>query len=330
MRRRKFIALICCSAAVSPLAARAQQSDRVRRLGVLISGPTEADAEGQARVAALRLGLLEHGWVEGRNLEIYYRWGGGDSNRMRIYAAELAALNPDLIFAAPTGALAEVQRATRTIPVVFAQVSDPVGAGFVASLAHPGGNITGFALFEFAVGAKWVELLKQVAPSVNRVAIIYDPVTPSSTGFLPLIQAAGRSFGVDVFVHSVGNTSEIERAISAMAAEPNGGLIALASALVSQKRDVIISLANKSRLPAIFAFRYFAEAGGLLSYGPDNLDLYRRAASYVDRILRGEKPNELPVQEATKFQLVINLKTAKALGLTIPQSLLTTADEVIE
>jgi putative ABC transport system substrate-binding protein len=239
-----------------PLAVRAQQPDRMRRLGVLISGVTEADVEGQARVTALRLGLLEHGWVEGRNLEIDYRWGGADLSRLRVYAAELTALNPDVIFAAPTGALAEVQRATRTISVVFAQVSDPVGAGFVASLAHPGGNITGFALFEFAVGAKWVELLKQIAPSITRAAVIYDPVTPSSTGFLPLIQAAGRSFGVDIFVHSVRDTSEIEGVISALAVEPNGGLIALASALVTQKRDLIISLANRSRLPAIFAFSF--------------------------------------------------------------------------
>jgi putative ABC transport system substrate-binding protein len=329
MRRRDFIKGVVGSTAW-PLTALAQQPDRIRRLGVLISGPAEADAEGQARVAALRLGLLEHGWVEGRNLEIDYRWGGGDSTRLRAYAAELTALIPDVIFAAPSAALAAVQRVTRTIPVVFAQISDPVGAGFAASLAHPGGNITGFALFEFAVGAKWLELLKQIAPSVSRVAVIYDPTTPSATGFLPLIEAAGRSFGVDIFVHSVRDANEIEGAISALAAEPNGGLIALASSLIVVKRDLIISLANKSRLPTISAFRYYAEAGGLVSYGVDNLDLYRRAASYVDRILKGEKPSDLPVQEATKFQLVINLKTAKALGLTIPKSLLSTADEVIE
>jgi putative ABC transport system substrate-binding protein len=301
----------------------------MRRLGLLFS-VTEADAEGQARVAALKLGLLEHGWIEGRNLEIDYRWGGGDSSRLRAYAAELTALNPDVIFASPSAALAAVQRATRTIPVVFAQVSDPVGAGFVASLAHPGGNITGFALFEFAVGAKWLELLKQIAPAVSRVAVIYDPATPSATGFLPLIEAAGRSFGVDIFAHSVRDTKEIEGAISALTAEPNGGLIAIASPLITGKRDFIISLANKSRLPTIFAFRYYAEAGALMSYGVDNLDLYRRAASYVDRILKGEKPSDLPVQEATKFQLVINLKTAKALGLTVPSALLAAADEVIE
>jgi putative ABC transport system substrate-binding protein len=329
MRRREFIKVIAGLAAAWPLAARAQQTDHMRRLSVLMS-VTEADAQGQARVAALKLGLLEHGWIEGRNLEIDYRWGGGDSGRLRAYAAELTALNPDVIFAAPSAALAAIQRATRTIPVVFAQVSDPVGAGFVASLAHPGGNITGFALFEFAVGAKWLGLLKQIAPSVSRVAVIYDPATPSATGFLPLIEAAGRSFGVDVFAHSVRDTKEIEDAISALAAEPNGGLIAMPSPLITGKRDLIISLANKSRLPTIFAFRYYAEAGALMSYGVDNLDLYRRAASYVDRILKGEKPSELPVQEATKFQLIINLKTAKALGLDVPQSLLSTADEVIE
>ena len=328
MRRREFIALVGTAAVAWPLAARGQQTDHARRLGVLFS--TEADVEGQARVAALKLGLLEHGWVEGRNLEIDYRWGGGDPGRLRTYAAELTALNPDVILAAPSAALAAVQRVTRTIPVVFAQVSDPVGAGFVASLAHPGGNITGFALFEFAVGAKWLELLKQIVPSVTRAAVIYDPATPSATGFLPLIEAAGRSFGVDVFVHSVRDTNEIEGAISALAAEPNGGLISIAGPLITAKRNLIISLANKSRLPSIFAFRYYAEAGGLASYGVDNHDLYRRAASYVDRILKGEKPSDLPVQEATKFQFIINLKTAKALGLTVPSALLAAADELIE
>jgi putative ABC transport system substrate-binding protein len=204
----------------------------------------------------------------------------------------------------------------------------PVGCASI--LAHPGGNITGFASFEFAIGAKWLELLKQIAPSVTHAAVIYDPATPSATGFLPLIEAAGRSFGVEVFVHGVRDTSEMEGVISALAAEPNGGLIALASALVTAKRDLIISLVNTSRLPAIFAFRYYADAGGLVSYGVDNHDLWRRAASYVDRIFKGEKPSDLPVQEATKFQLVINLKTAKALGLTVPSALLAAADEVIE
>jgi putative ABC transport system substrate-binding protein len=330
MRRREFVTLLGGAAVASPLAARAQQPDRVRRLGVMVSGPSEADAEGQARVAALKLGLLERGWVEGRNLKIDYRWPGADTGRMRVYAAELVGLNPDVIFAAPSGALAEVQRATRTIPVVFVQVSDPVGAGFVASLAHPGGNITGFALFEFGVGTKWLELLKQIVPSAARVAVIYDPATPNAAGFLPLIEAASRSSGVDVFAHSVRNATEIESVITAFAAGPNGGVIAIPSALITAQRNLIISLANRFSLPSVFAFRYYAVAGGLVSYGVDNIDLYRRSAAYVDRILNGEKPGDLPVQEATKFQLVINLKTAKALGLTVPPALLATADEVIE
>src|SRR5499427_8609713 len=330
MRRRDFIKAAAGSASIWPLVARAQQSDHMRRLGVLISGIAEADAEGQARVTALRLGLLEHGWVEGRNLEIDYRWGGANPSQIRGYAAELATLKPDVIFAAPSSALAQVQRVTHTIPIVFAQVSDPVGSGFIASLAHPGGNITGFALFEFAVGAKWLELLKQLAPSVTHAAVIYDPATPSASGFLPLIEAASRRLGVDISVHSVRDTSEIEGVINALAANPNGGLIAIASALLTAKRDLIISLVNRSSLPAIFSFRYYVEAGGLASYGVDNHDLFRRAASYVDRILRGQKPSDLPVQVSTKFELVINAKTAKALGLTVPSALLAVADEVIE
>jgi putative ABC transport system substrate-binding protein len=331
MKRREFITLLGGAAATWPHAARAQQQpERMRRLGVLTSGPSETDAEGQARVAALRQGLKELGWIEGRNLRIDIRWGAADAGRMRVYAAELVTLNPDVIFAAPSFALAEVQRLTRTIPIVFAQVSDPVGAGFIASLSHPGGNITGFALYEFALGAKWLELLKQIAPSVTRAAVIYDPTTPSATGFLPLIQAAGRSFGIDVFVHSVHDSAEFGPIINAFATEPNGALIAIPSSLIGVHRDLIISLANRNRLPNVSAFRYYPTAGGLASYGVDNIDLYRRAASYVDRILKGEKPSDLPVQEANKYQLVINLKTAKALGLTIPPSLLATADEVIE
>jgi ABC-type uncharacterized transport system substrate-binding protein len=330
VRRREFIAVLSGVAAGWPVAARAQQPDRVRRLGVMVSGPTEADAEGQARVAALKVGLLERGWVEDRNLKIDYRWPGADTGRMRAYATELVGLKPDVIFAAPSAALAEVQRATRAIPVVFVQVSDPVGAGFVASLAHPGGNITGFALFEFGLGAKWLELLKQIAPSVARVAVIYDPATPSATGFLPLIEAASRTSGIDVFAHSVHDAAEIEPVITAFAAAPNGGVIAIPSALVTAQRNLVISLANRFNLPSVFAFRYYAVDGGLVSYGVDNIDLYRRSAAYVDRILKGEKPSDLPVQEAVKFQLVINLKTAKALGLTVPPALLATADEVIE
>jgi ABC-type uncharacterized transport system substrate-binding protein len=329
MKRRKFIALLGGAATAWPLAARAQQSDSVRRLGVLLSA-AETDPEGKARVAALREGLHELGWSEGRNLKVDYRWTGGDDVRARAYAAELVGSHPDVIFAAPSAALASVQRATRTIPIVFAQISDPVGAGFVNSLAHPGGNITGFALFEFAIGAKWLELLKQIAPSVTRVAAIYDPATPSAPGFLPMIEAAGRSFGVDVFTHAVHDTTEIERIINAFAAEPNGGLIPVASALIAVQRDFVISLANRHRLPNVYAFRYYPAKGGLASYGVDNIDLHKRAASYIDRILKGEKPANLPVQLANKYQLVINIKTAKALGLDIPVSVLARTDEVIE
>jgi len=270
------------------------------------------------------------GWSEGRNLKIDYHWTGGDNVRARAYAAELVASQPDVIFAAPSAALASVQRVTRTIPIVFAQISDPVGAGFVTSLAHPGGNITGFALFEFAIGAKWLELLKQIAPSVTRVAAIYDPATPSAPGFLPMIEAAGRSFGVEVFTHAIHDTTEIERVINTFAAEPNGGLIPVASALIGVQRDFVISLANRHRLPNVYAFRYYPANGGLASYGVDNIDLYKRAASYIDRILKGEKPANLPVQLANKYELVINMKTAKALGLDIPVSVLARTDEVIE
>jgi putative tryptophan/tyrosine transport system substrate-binding protein len=329
MRRREFITLLGGAAAAWPLVARAQQSDAVRRLGVLLSA-SETDPEGQARVAALRKGLQELGWSEGRNLKVDYRWTGGDDVRARAYAAELVASQPDVIFAAPSAALASVQRVTRTVPIVFAQISDPVGAGFVSSLAHPGGNITGFALFEFAIGAKWLELLKQIAPSVTRVAAIYDPATPSAYGFLPMVEAAGRSFGVDVFTHAVHDTTEVERVINTFAAQPNGGLIPVASALIAVQRNFVISLANRHRLPNVYAFRYYPANGGLASYGVDNIDLHKRAASYIDRILKGEKPANLPVQLADKFQLVINIKTAKALGLDIPVSVLARTDEVIE
>jgi ABC-type uncharacterized transport system substrate-binding protein len=328
-KRREFITLLGGVAASWPLVASAQESDAVRRLGVLLSA-SETDPEGQARVAALRKGLQELGWSEGRNLKVDYRWTGGDDVRARAYAAELVASQPDVIFAAPSAALASVQRVTRTVPIVFAQISDPVGAGFVSSLAHPGGNITGFALFEFAIGAKWLELLKQIAPSVTRVAAIYDPATPSASGFLPMVEAAGRSFGVDVFTHAVHDTTEVERVINTFAAQPNGGLIPVASALIAVQRNFVISLANRHRLPNVYAFRYYPVNGGLASYGVDNIDLHKRAASYIDRILKGEKPANLPVQLADKFQLVINIKTAKALGLDIPVSVLARTDEVIE
>jgi len=295
-----------------------------------LASTSDTDPEGQARVAALRQGLQDLGWIENRNILIDCRWGGGDPNRVRAYAAELVASKPDVILASPSSVLAAVQRATRTIPVVFAQLVDPVGSGFVASLAHPGGNITGFADFEFGIGAKWLELLKQIAPPVTRAAVIYDPFTPAASGFLPMIEAAGRLAGIEVFPYSVREAADLERAIRGFATEPNGGLIAVPSALIANKRDLVSSLALRHRLPSVSGFRYYPANGGLASYGVDNISLYKRAASYIDRILKGEHPSNLPVQLPDRYQLVINLKTAKALGLEVPPQLLASVDEVIE
>src|SRR6516164_3858374 len=307
--RRAFITLLG-GAAAWPLAARAQQ-ERVRRLGVLM--PTgERDPETQLRVGALREGLQKLGWVEGRNLRVEYRWGGGSQERTRTYAAELVALKPDVIFGAPTSAAV------------------PVGVGLVDSLARPGGNITGFAVFEYAIALKWLELLKQIAPHVTRVAILYDPEQPTSPGYIRTIEATAPSFRVQVLSHPVRDAQAIERSIETLVAEPNGGLILLPGAFVTGHRDLFISLAARHRLPSIFPFRYYVAGGGLASYGVDNLDLYRRAAGYVDRVLKGETPANLPVQFADKFELVINLKTAKAFGLEVPISLLARTDEVIE
>ena len=311
-----------------PLAARAQQPERMRRIGVLITAP-ENDRQVRARVAALREGLQKLGWIEGRNIHIDFRWPH-DAAQILSDATELVALNPEVIFAGTSTAVAAVQRATRSVPVVFAQVGDPVGAGFVASLARPGGNMTGFATFEFSLGAKWLELLKQIAPSVERVSVIYDPANPTSTGYLPMIDAGTRSYGGQIFPAPVRNAAEIERAMTDIAREPNGGLIILPGPLTAEQRGQIISLATRHRLPNIYAYRHYPDNGGLASYGADNRVLYRNAATYIDRILKGEKPAELPVQLATKFVLVINLKTAKVLGLTVPDTLLVRADEVIE
>jgi putative ABC transport system substrate-binding protein len=327
MIRRHFITLLGGAAAAWPIAARAQQGEQMRRIGAL-SGLPEND-EVRARFAALREGLQKFGWTEGRTVHIDYRWPG-DAAQIPSLAAELVALNPEVIFAAPSTAVAAVQRATRSVPVVFAQVSDPVGAGFAASLARPGGNITGFAQFEFGLGAKWMELLKQIAPSVERVAVIYDPANPVSTGYLPMIDAGARSYGAQVIPTMVRDATEIEHAIVAVAREPNGGLIPLPSPLIFAQREQIISLATRHRLPNVYAFRHYPANGGLASYGVDTIELYRSAALYIDRILRGEKPADLPIQLATKFLLVLNLKTAKALGLDIPSTLLARADEVIE
>jgi putative tryptophan/tyrosine transport system substrate-binding protein len=325
--RRELIGLLG-GAVAWPLGARGQQP-AMRHVGVLMN-LAESDAEGQARIGALREGLAKLGWTEERELQIEYRWFAGDPDRARTYAAELVKLKPEVIFAGATPSVAVLQRETRSVPIVFAQVADPVGAGFVASLARPGGNITGFASFEYAIAAKWLELLKQIAPQVTRVAVIYDLTNPETKEYLPVIEAAARSFGVQVSISVVRNAAEIERAIEEFTREPNGGLIPLPTPLMAVHRDLIISLAARHRLPNVYAWRYYPMAGGLASYGIDNIELYRRAASYVDRILKGEKPGDLPVQQATKFELVINLKTANTLGLDPPISLLARTDEVIE
>jgi putative tryptophan/tyrosine transport system substrate-binding protein len=329
MKRRDLIMLLGGAAVARPLAAHAQQSERMRRIGVLMA-TAENDAESQHRLGALRDGLQKLGWTEGRNLRSEYCWGANDLDRMRTCAEELAALKPEVIFAAPTSALVTMHRATSTIPIVFAQVADPVAQGLVASNSRPGGNITGFATYEYAVGLKWVELLKQIAPQVTRIAVLYDPEQPAAAGYVTAIEAAARSFSVQVVPGAVRDAAAIERAVEAFAGEPNGGLILPPTAFTVQHRALIISLAVRHRLPNIFALRYNVVEGGLASYGVDNIDLYRRAAEYVDRVLKSEKPGELPIQFATKFELVINLKTARALGLDIPIPVLARTDEVIE
>jgi putative tryptophan/tyrosine transport system substrate-binding protein len=328
MRRRDFIKIVAGSAVAWPHAASAQ-GERTRHIGVLMN-LSETDSEGQARIAAFREGLNKLGWLEGRNIQIEYRWAAGNPERLRAFAAELVALKPEAIFAAPTESAAALQRETRTVPIVFAQAGDPVASGLVASVPRPGGNITGFALYEFAIAAQWVELLKQIAPNITRVAVMYYPATPGVTGYLPMIEAAARIHAVEISSYPVRDDAEVEQAIETFAREPNGGLIPLPSTLIATHREFIISLATRQRLPNVFAYRYYPANGGLASYGADNIDGYRRAADYVDRILKGEKPADLPVQFRTKYQLVINLNTAKALGLTIAPSLLATADEVIE
>ena len=328
MRRREFITLLGGAAVAWPLTARAQQPERMRRIGVL--APTAPDdAEAQTRFAALRQGLQRFGWIEGRNLQIDARWGAGDAGAIGRAATELAALAPDVIVASGRAAAAILQ-ATRTVPIVFVSVPDPVGSGFVESLAQPGGNATGFIMFEYGLSAKWLELLKEIAPSVTRAAVLRDPAIVAGIGQFAVIQSAAPSVGVDVSAINMHDGAEIERAVTAFARRPNGGLILTASALAAIHRDLVVSLAARYKLPAVYITRYFVAGGGLVSYGPDFVDQYRRAAEYVDRILKGEKPADLPVQAPTKYELVINLKTAKALGLEVPTSLLARADEVIE
>jgi putative ABC transport system substrate-binding protein len=329
VKRREFITLLG-GAAAWPLAARAQQSERVRRIGVLIGGVLETDPQGQARINAFLDGLQKLGWTLGRDIRTDSRWAADDPARLGPYAAELVALAPDILLSGGTPATVALQRATQTIPIVFAQVSDPVAMGLAASLAHPGGNITGFGLHEQVGETKKLELLREIAPTVSRAAFLYDPVNPGWRGAFGAIEASGPLFGVKVSAAPVRDGAEIERTFETFAREPGGGLLVFSSPAVNLHRDLIIALAKQHRLPSVYFYRFFVEDGGLASYGSDNIDFYRRAASYADRILRGEKPGDLPVQLPDKYELVINLKTAKAMSLTVPPTLLAIADEVIE
>ena len=328
MKRREFITLLG-GAAAWPLAVCAQQSERVRRIGVLLPA-TADDPEFQARMTAFAQGLAQLGWLDGRNVRIDTRWGVADADRIRKYAAELLALAPDVILAISSAALASLLQATRTVPIVFTTVADPVGAGYVDSLARPGGNATGFVLWEYSIAAKWLELLKEIAPQVTRAVVFRQSALAAGPGQFGVIQAAAPSLGVDLRVADVRDAREIERAVTTFAQGSNGGLIVTGGPGALIHRTLIVALAARHRLPAVYSTRVFAVDGGLISYGPDSVEQLRRAAGYVDRILKGEKPADLPVQAPTKYELVINLKTAKALGLDVPPSLLARADEVIE
>jgi putative ABC transport system substrate-binding protein len=329
MNRREIVALLGGAATVWPLAARAQQRERVPRIGVLI-GTAADDAIGQARMAAFLQGLGQLDWMVGRNVRMDIRWTAADADQARGSAAELVALAPDVILASSGSVVGPLRRLTRTIPIVFTETSDPVGAGFVESLSRPGGNVTGFLTFEYGLSAKWLELLKQIAPSVTRVAVLRDAAIPSGTGQWGAIQSVAPSFGVELRATDLHDAGEVERSIMAFARSPNSGMILTASAYSLQHRKLIITLALQHKLPTVYFLRGFVADGGLISYGSDTIDLHRRAASYVDRILKGEKPADLPVQAPTKYELVINLKTAKTLGLEVPPILLARADEVIE
>ena len=327
MQRREFITLIG-SAATWPLAARAQQPSQMKHIGILV--PVENNPTGQARIAALMQGLQQFGWVVGRNVRVDIRWGAGDTERNRRNAAELVALAPDVIVAQGSVGVALLLQATGTLPIVFVIVPDPVGAGFIDNLARPGGNATGFMSFEYGMGAKWIELLKQTAPGVTRVAVVRDPAISAGAGQFGAVQSVAPSFGVEVSPISARDAPELERAIAAFARSSNGGLVVTQSGLTFLYRDLIVTLAARHKLPAVYYERNFVTAGGLISYGPDFIDQHRQAASYVDRILKGAKPADLPVQAPTKLELIINLKTAKALNLTLAPSLLARADGVIE
>jgi putative tryptophan/tyrosine transport system substrate-binding protein len=329
MRRREFITLVGGVAVAWPLAARAQQPERIRRIGVLLPA-TSDDPVFQDRVGAFLQELALLGWTIGRNVRIDTRWATANAAEIRRHAAELAALAPDVILAHGASTVGPLLQATRTVPIVFPVAVDPVGAGFVDSLARPGGNATGFMNFEYSLSGKWPELLKEIAPGVTRVAILRDPTQPAGTGQLGAIQAVAPSLRMEVSPVSTRDAGEMERAVAAFARSPNGGLIVAASGPATMHRDLIITLAARHKLPAVYFERFFVAAGGLISYGPDFVDQYRRAAGYVDRILKGEKPADLPVQNPTKYELGINLKSAKSLGLEVPPTLLARADEVIE
>jgi putative tryptophan/tyrosine transport system substrate-binding protein len=326
MRRRVFIKVLAGSAAAWPLLARAQQSERIRRIGVLMPFPKDSP-EGLARIAAFVKEMQRLGWADGRNLQIEYRWDAGD---LRKVATELVALSPEVILGSSTPAVAALQQATRTVPIVFTQVADPVSAGFIVSLAKPGGNMTGFTNFDYDIGAKWLELLKEIAPHVTRVGVIRDPTITSGIGQFVAVQSMARTFRVEVSALGGRDAKDIEKTVAEFARGSNCGLIVVATPLASNNRNLIISLAARHRLPAVYPFRSYVADGGLTSYGSDSIDPHRQAAEYVDRILKGEKPADLPVQAATKFELVINLKTAQALGLTVPPLLLSRANAVIE
>jgi putative ABC transport system substrate-binding protein len=329
MKRREFITLLGGAVATWSLAARAQQPERMRRIGVLMPSAAD-DPEFQARITAFLQGLAQLGWLDGRNVRIDTRWGVADADRIRKYAAELVELAPDVILANSSAALAPLLQATRTVPIVFTTVADPVGAGYVDSLARPGGNATGFLVWEYSTAAKWLELLKEIAPHVTRAMVLRESAIAAGPGQFGVIQAAAPSLGVDLRVADARDAGEIERAITAFAQGSNGGLVVTGSPAAISHRGLIVALAARHRLPAVYPVRVFAVGGGLISYGADAVDQLRRAAGYVDRILKGEKPGDLPVQAPTKYELVINLKTAKALGLDIPASVLARADEVIE
>jgi putative ABC transport system substrate-binding protein len=329
IRRREFITLLGAAATAWPLAARAQQGERMRRIGVLM-GLAADDLEAQSRVVAFESSLRELGWVKERNLSIEYRWAG-DGNLLRDHAAELLAMAPDLILANSTPVTAALWEQNRPVPIMFTQVTDPVGQGLVSNLTRPGGNLTGFTSFEFSIGTKWLEALKQTAPRVTRVALVFNPQSaPYADRFLRPVEAAAPSFSVTPIGAAVRDPDDVDRVFDALAREPNGGLMVLPDISMTNYREAIIALAARHRVPAVYPFRFFAANGGLMSYGTDVAEIFRRAAAYVDRILKGTSPGELPIQAPTKYELVINLKTANALGLEVPATLLARADEVIE